>query len=84
MIRYCRICRSQDLREIINLGNMHYTGKFKHQEEVVPQALLKLLVCENCGLTQLSNNFSLDKISCTVNFSSIIFLPILWAISMES
>ena len=54
----CRICRSSELRERIDLGDMAFTGVFpSKQYEVVNTGSLCLVECRKCGLVQLNQNF---------------------------
>ena len=59
MIKYCRSCKSSDLRKIFSLGNLFFTGKFPKINQKIPKGKLELLICNKCKLTQLSKNFSL-------------------------
>ena len=59
MIKYCRSCKSSDLRKIFSLGNLFYTGKFLRKNQKIPKGKLELIICNKCKLTQLSKNFSL-------------------------
>lgn len=55
----CRICGSEELSEVLNLGNLAITGYFpKDLNEEIPTHPLTLIKCletkpENCGLVQL-------------------------------
>lgn len=63
-ISKCRICGNDNLVELINLGNMCFTGIFpKTAEEKVPEGRLQLVKCvdkHGCGLLQLSESFDLN------------------------
>lgn len=59
----CRICQSQNLKEVLDLGVQAITGVFpKTREEVVPSGPLRLLLCNTCGLVQLGDDYNLDDI----------------------
>lgn len=60
-ITSCRICSSQNLFEILNLGELFYTGIFPDKgDKDTPKGELKLILCEKCGLVQLAENFPLN------------------------
>ena len=55
-IKKCRICRSSNLKLILNLNNQptanQLTKSFKEKEATIP---LKLMFCNECKTTQLSS-----------------------------
>lgn len=59
----CRICGSQELVEILNLGEQALTGVFpKSQSQQVPIGPLELVKCaDGCGLVQLHHSYSADE-----------------------
>lgn len=61
-ISQCRICGSQDLISVLNLGRQALTGVFpeKHdtQETYGP---LELVLCDGCGLLQLHHSYDLNE-----------------------
>ena len=58
-IRDCRICSSENLDVIIDLGSQCLTGVFPSNEANDPESEpLELLKCANCGLVQLAHNFN--------------------------
>ncbi|MDZ4726919.1 MAG: class I SAM-dependent methyltransferase [Leptospira sp.] len=61
MITNCRICKSNELTPIANLGVQAFTGIFpKSKEEEVPSGSLELVKCMHCGLVQLRHSFDLN------------------------
>ena len=60
LLKKCRICNKNDFIEIINLGNLAFTGKFSNKSRNVSKAPIVLIKCNNCHLVQLKNNFSPD------------------------
>ena len=60
-ISHCRVCRSTQLAEVLDLGNTAFTGVFPASpEEKIDHGRLSLLVCEGCGLVQLADSFPAD------------------------
>jgi spore maturation protein CgeB len=60
-ISACRICKDNQLEEIINLGNLHLTGIFPKPEEKINKSPLVLMRCKNCGLIQLKHTYNLTE-----------------------
>jgi NDP-4-keto-2,6-dideoxyhexose 3-C-methyltransferase len=61
LITNCRICKSNELTAIVNLGTQAFTGIFpKTKNEEVPSGNLELVKCMNCGLVQLLHSFDLN------------------------
>lgn len=57
MIDQCRLCGGQ-VKEVLTLGDMAYTGRFPKPGEEVPHGELGLALCVGkCGLVQLTNSF---------------------------
>ena len=60
LIKNCRSCNSKKLKKLFSLGNLSFTGKFaKNFSANIPKAELALVMCSNCNLVQLNNNFNL-------------------------
>jgi len=60
LIKNCRSCNSKKLNKLFSLGNLSFTGKFAKNIDVnIPKAELALVMCSNCNLVQLNNNFNL-------------------------
>mgnify|MGYP001331780460 CR=1 FL=1 len=59
IIKNCRVCNSRKLKKILDLGNLSFTGIFPQKKKIVPKGKLILLICRDCSLVQLKNNFSL-------------------------
>ena len=60
-LKSCRVCNSNNLSEIIHLGNQALTGVFPRKGIEVQKAPLQLIKCNGCGLFQLGHNFDLTK-----------------------
>ena len=60
MIKFCRSCKSNNLKKLFSLGDLYFTGKFPSLNEKIPKGKLELVICKKCSLTQLSKNFSLS------------------------
>jgi len=59
----CRICASNQFRELFDLGQLHSCGAFPRPNEADPPAApLNLVQCVACGLVQLSHNFAGDDL----------------------
>lgn len=60
LIKNCRSCNSKKLKKLFSLGNLSFTGKFaKNITTNIPKAELALVICVDCDLVQLNNNFNL-------------------------
>lgn len=59
IIRCCRSCKSKDLKDLFSLGNQAFTGIFIKENIKIPHGKLDLVICNNCSLVQLKNNFNL-------------------------
>lgn len=62
IITECRCCGSSNLVELLDLGDLAFSGIFLGSGEVVPEGRLKLIGCDyniqgNCGLVQLDRDF---------------------------
>lgn len=53
----CRICSSDDLELVIDLGSLALTGVFLEDGKQAKKAPLVLKRCKNCGLVQLGHNY---------------------------
>lgn len=52
----CRICKSKNLKQFLNLGEMPPANSFLKNEDLAKPELkfpLRVLFCDNCGLSQL-------------------------------
>jgi SAM-dependent methyltransferase len=56
----CRICKSSNLKEVVNLGNQYLASRFpfEHEKSDVPVAPVILTMCNDCSLVQLKNTIS--------------------------
>ena len=58
-IKKCRICSGKSLSNLFSLGKLNFTGKFtKNLKTNVPKAEVALVMCSNCKLVQLNQNFN--------------------------
>lgn len=58
----CRVCSSQNLTSVLNLGIQALTGVFpKIREETVPQGPVELVWCSDCGLLQMAHSYEPDE-----------------------
>jgi hypothetical protein len=54
---FCRLCGKEEMREIIDFGDMALTGVFATDGLSVQKAPLQLVRCIACGMTQLGHRF---------------------------
>ena len=58
----CRVCSSQNMTSVLNLGVQALTGVFpKAAEEVVPVGPVELVWCSDCGLLQMAHSYEPDE-----------------------
>lgn len=57
-IKFCRNCKSANLRKLFSLGRLKFTGKFLPKNKFIPSGVLELIICKNCKLVQLRDNFN--------------------------
>lgn len=61
-IKQCRICKNQKLKVVLSLGEQVLTGVFpKKREDKITKGPLDLVWCDDCGLLQLKQSYSLDE-----------------------
>ena len=61
-LKNCRICKSNDLHDVIDLGELVLTGRFPASSEPDPLAgRLAIQRCANCGLIQLKDQYPLEQ-----------------------
>jgi len=61
-IKKCRICASANILEVLSLGEQHLTGVFpKTIDTPVTKGPLGMVWCQDCGLLQLKQSYSLDE-----------------------
>jgi len=53
----CRACSSSATFEVLDFGDLAFTGVFPLPGEAVPKGRLALMVCDDCGLVQLADTF---------------------------
>jgi hypothetical protein len=63
-ITYCRICKSKNLVEVVDLGNQTLTGRFPSTiDEEIPSYPLVLVKCmDDCGLLQLKYDLNREEL----------------------
>ncbi len=60
-INKCRNCKEKKFINLFSLGKLSYTGKFPKNKKInIPKEEIKLIMCSNCKLVQMSENFSLS------------------------
>ena len=59
-IKKCRNCQSKNLKQIFSLGNIFFTGKFTKKNIEPRKGPINVVICANCTLVQLENNFDLN------------------------
>jgi hypothetical protein len=57
-IKFCRNCNFTNLHKLFSLGRLKFTGKFLPKNKFIPSGELDLIICKNCKLVQLGNNYS--------------------------
>ena len=61
-VRKCRICGSVNILEVLSLGEQHLTGVFPQSIDTpVTKGPLGMVWCQDCGLLQLKQSYSLDE-----------------------
>lgn len=61
-IAACRICTGHRLKNVVSLGEQFLTGVFPRDGDPAPsRGPLDLLWCEDCGLVQLKQSYSLPE-----------------------
>lgn len=58
---HCRIC-GEDLKIVLNLGDIYPTAWLSKDEELPSPAPLSLAECPNCGLVQLAHSVEQDEL----------------------
>lgn len=57
-ITYCRICKSKNLKLLLDMGRLASCGTFpKIKESHPPQVPLRIVICNNCKLVQTKDNY---------------------------
>ncbi len=61
-ITNCRICKNENLNNVLSLGEQYLTGVFpKSSREEITKGPLDLVFCSDCGLLQMKQSYSLDE-----------------------
>jgi len=61
-VKKCRVCSSQNMTSVLNLGVQALTGVFPATaEEVVPEGPVELVWCSDCGLLQMAYSYEPDE-----------------------
>ena len=56
----CRNCGKKKFQDLFSLGKLSFTGKFPKKKKInIPKSEIKLVICHNCKLVQVSKNFDL-------------------------
>ena len=58
-IKYCRNCFSKKIYKVFSLGNIYFTGKFLKKNLNPKKGPINVVMCKNCELVQLGNNFDI-------------------------
>ena len=58
----CRACTSTATFEVLDFGDLSFTGVFPLPGEAVPTGRLALMVCDDCGLVQLADEFPPEQL----------------------
>jgi len=62
-ISACRLCRGTKLVNVLDFGNVAFTGVFpQNAKEEIPFGKLNVLFCEDCSLAQLGESFPADEL----------------------
>ena len=62
-VKSCRICKSQILERLLDLGDFHLSGIFpSSRNQVIEKGPLSLIMCEDCGLVQLAHQYDMKKL----------------------
>lgn len=63
-LKYCRICKSDNLEVVISLGQQKITSIFPPigEHDKIPISPMNLCICHLCGLIQLQETFESDYI----------------------
>lgn len=60
--KQCRVCSSQNITNVLNLGIQALTGVFPATvEEVIPEGPVELVWCADCGLLQMAHSYEPDE-----------------------
>ena len=62
-IKYCRICKDQNLKELLELGDFYLSGIFpSFKNQSLEKGPLTLVICYSCGLVQLGHQYDMEKL----------------------
>jgi len=62
-VKDCRVCKSQILEKLLDLGDFHLSGTFpSSKNQVIEKGPLSLVICEDCGLVQLAHQYNMKKL----------------------
>ena len=60
-VNNCVKCKSNNLKEIINLGEQSMTGVFPRKTtDIVPKGILDLIMCLDCSLVQIGHEYPME------------------------
>ena len=61
-IKKCRFCKSNNLKDVINLGSQSLTGVFtRSSNSKISKGPLIATLCVSCSLLQLRHSFNLNE-----------------------
>ena len=69
----CRVCKSRDLNEIIDLGSMPLAGNFVKKRDLKKKEIrvpLKIYYCKKCKLVQVKDSINPQILFSAYNYSS--------------
>ena len=58
-LKKCRVCKKTKLKKLFSLGNLCFTGEFPSENKEIEKKPITLVICKNCELVQLGDNFDL-------------------------
>jgi len=58
-LKRCRNCLSKKINKVFSLGNIYFTGKFLKKNVNPRKGPIDVVMCKNCQLIQLGNNFDI-------------------------
>ena len=61
ILKNCRICKSENLKNVIDLGEQIITSRFPEPGEIVPKTNITLCMCQDCYLLQLNSTTNNDE-----------------------
>lgn len=59
-ITKCRVCSSEELNEVFDLGTQKLTGVFLNNDEQIESGKVSLVLCKKCSLLQMKQTYNSD------------------------